>query len=573
MRLNRKGITTIEILICFVIVVIITISMYSVVSAYNEKRLLENYKEQITSYKNILTKEIQDDLIKVGLTAARYSREVVNATGTSIPVKNVYTVDMDLRDGTKRRLVVEQTLTKSSYHPSGYANGSTSVNDEFMILYGAHNSDSDKLVEYALPDLGSYQVEETGAIAQDLSINNVLINIYDEKVLSIYIGFYHPELGTRYAIDLIGLIDFSFTGAEFMNPDSVYYSITYELNGGRYPAGITNPFIYSSNSGVIINNPVRDGYHFTGWTGSNGPDPQKDLYLSIGSTGDKSFSANWAANHAYFLYHVLPDETLEYSTVHTNGDGTHSYWVLNENGYIVRIQDGYDPLLVNNKKDIVANNMNLNDYNNPGFIYISKPGYKAVDGAEWLCESGCKDSGMTFPHSKFNFDANNYCNANAGDCQFVIRVNWTKETYTITYDLVDGVVNGTNPDSFQIDSGMITIINPSKEGYTFDGWTGTDLTDPTKFLQIPTGSYGDRSYTANWTPIEYTITYDLDGGVLAVENPSTYNITTLNFSLNVPTKMEKTFKGWTGSNGTTPEKNVTIARGSTGNRHYVANWE
>lgn len=195
-KLNNKGITTIEVLICFILVVIITVSMYATVSGFNEKKIVEGYKEEIYDYKNILTKDIQDDFIKIGLTHANYEK-TINGDMT------VHTVTCNLRDGTTRKLVVEQTLASSSYH----IGGSTTSDDRFMIKYGP----SDDLVEYPLPDLGSYK-NEYGHTVQDLSINNVLISIDDNNVLSIYIGFYHSELATRYAINIVCPIDYISSG-------------------------------------------------------------------------------------------------------------------------------------------------------------------------------------------------------------------------------------------------------------------------------------------------------------------------------------------------------------------------
>lgn len=40
-----------------------------------------------------------------------------------------------------------------------------------------------------------------------------------------------------------------------------------------------------------------------------------------------------------------------------------------------------------------------------------------------------------------------------------------------------------------------------------------------------------------------------------------------------PERIGYDFIGWTGSNGTTPEKNVTLKSGSMGDKHYTANWE
>ena len=211
-KLNNKGITTIEVLICFVLIVIITVSIYATISNFNEKKVLESYKEQILNYKNLLTKDIQDDLIKVGLIHARFERK--NENGKAIT--NVY---FDLKDGTQRKLVVEQRYAASQYHPGGSIND----NDYFMIKYGTPND----LIERPLPDVGSYgydgylkepcDIDDPNKSAScnkiaNFSINNVLLDITDDNVLSIYIGFYHPDFATKYAINIVCPIDYASSG-------------------------------------------------------------------------------------------------------------------------------------------------------------------------------------------------------------------------------------------------------------------------------------------------------------------------------------------------------------------------
>ena len=203
-RLNNKGITTIEVLVCFVLVVIITVSMYATVSSFNRRRILEQYKEELVSYKNLLTKEIQDDFIKIGLVAAKYKRDVVNEGSGKGRV--TYTVNCDLKDGSKRILRITQHLAKSSYHP----NGTPNIDDYFMIEYGKKEDD---LMEYPIPDLGSYE-DEAGHVIKDLSINNIYIDITQYNVLSIYIGFYHPELTTRYGISITCPINYIASGSD-----------------------------------------------------------------------------------------------------------------------------------------------------------------------------------------------------------------------------------------------------------------------------------------------------------------------------------------------------------------------
>lgn len=42
--------------------------------------------------------------------------------------------------------------------------------------------------------------------------------------------------------------------------------------------------------------PVKTGYTFAGWTGSNGDTPQTTVKISAHSTGEKSYTANWVPN-------------------------------------------------------------------------------------------------------------------------------------------------------------------------------------------------------------------------------------------------------------------------------------
>ena len=82
-----------------------------------------------------------------------------------------------------------------------------------------------------------------------------------------------------------------------------------------------------------------------------------------------------------------------------------------------------------------------------------------------------------------------------------LYAQWTANTYSITYDLAGGSVATANPTSYSIESNNFTLANPTRTGYTFAGWTGTDLNEPTMEVTILTGSFGDRTYTATWTDV------------------------------------------------------------------------
>ena len=160
--------------------------------------------------------------------------------------------------------------------------------------------------------------------------------------------------------------------------------------------------------------------------------------------------------------------------------------------------------------------------------------------------------------------ANYTANANV-----TLYAKWTAVNYTIGYTLNGGTVS-TNPTGYTIETNTITLNNPTKDGYTFKGWTGSNGNTPQTTVQIAKGSTGNKTYTANWTPITYKITYDLAGG--SGLNVESYDIETATFQLTAPTRLGYTFIGWTGSNGDVPQPIVQIATGSTGNKNYTANW-
>ena len=79
-----------------------------------------------------------------------------------------------------------------------------------------------------------------------------------------------------------------------------------------------------------------------------------------------------------------------------------------------------------------------------------------------------------------------------------LTAQWTVSQYTITYNLAGGTVEG-NPDTYTIETVAFTLKNPTKSGYTFTGWSGTGLDGENNMtVTIPTGSTGNRIYTAHW---------------------------------------------------------------------------
>ncbi len=329
---------------------------------------------------------------------------------------------------------------------------------------------------------------------------------------------------------------------------------------------VTGGGTYDSGTTATLTATATEGYHFQKW--SNGV---TDNPYSFIVTGAANLVASFAPNQ-YKMTFVLDNgeedivKTLDYKselkapenvtkkghsftgwnpevpTTVPLGDKTYTaQWKVNQ--YTMTF------VLGNGEKDVVI----TQDYGTP-LVAPETPIRKGYTFAGW---SPAVDA--TIPAENKTFTA-----------------QWTLGTYTITYDLNGGALaeGVTNPASYTTESESFTLNNPTYTGYTFAGWTGTDLEEPTKTVTIAKGSAGNRSYKATWTPITYTITYDLDGGALAegVTNPESYTTESGSITLNNPIRTGYTFAGWTGTDLTEATTTVLIANGSIGNRSYKATW-
>lgn len=101
------------------------------------------------------------------------------------------------------------------------------------------------------------------------------------------------------------------------------------------------------------------------------------------------------------------------------------------------------------------------------------------------------ETGKEYRWDAFDFETNfNYKD-------ITIETVYDFINYTLTFNLNDGEFATSVPSTYTIED-EIQIPNPTKEGYKFLGWTGSDLTENTFELVIATGSMGNKEYSANW---------------------------------------------------------------------------
>lgn len=112
-------------------------------------------------------------------------------------------------------------------------------------------------------------------------------------------------------------------------------------------------------------------------------------------------------------------------------------------------------------------------------------------------------------------------------------------------------------------------------GYGFDSWAYEAIgTTPVLEDEMTEAANPQAEYNvyAQWVPVEYNLTYELDGGENHIDNPDTYDITTADIMLEQPTKDTFTFDGWYDNAELTGSGILVIPVGSTGDVTLFAKW-
>ena len=360
----------------------------------------------------------------------------------------------------------------------------------------------------------------------------------------------------------------------------IYYSVTYELNGGS-SSSISLRSSYTINDTFTIPSPFRTGYTFKGWSmNENLSNAKIDYKVEQGTTGNLKFYAKWEGNQYLVTYDV----------------------------------NGGDPLANDTQQVTFGQNTALAEPTRTGYNF-----------AGWYNNSSKVNNG------EWNI---------AKDV--TLSAKWEAIQYPIRYELDGGTNDANNPYNYTIESETITLGNPQKEGYTFTGWTGEGVDSPAFALSIPHGSTGEKSFAAHWGANTYTVTYDVNGGnpiadnvkdyifdsnVALLEttrpgyvfagwyygeklvtsgpwkiadnatlvarwsivdfnvqynlnngnndqaNPASYTYDDETITLNDATRTGYTFLGWTSAEVSTPTKGIQIVHNSTGDKLFTANWQ
>ena len=288
------------------------------------------------------------------------------------------------------------------------------------------------------------------------------------------------------------------------------YAITYDLDGGTVN-GLKSAYTVETND-FTLPEPTKTGFTFKGWTGSNGSTPQKSVTVSKGSSGTKSYKANWEGiTYTYTVaYRSTSGKSLGSTTVQGFLGDTKTVTLPAKTGY--KTPDNVSVVFdtVGSKTVTVTYepiNYNISFVKNGGTYSEPAIQYNIESSEIVLGNAYMAGAGFLGWYDNASFNGSRILSIPTGSTgNKTFYAKFSVDSYSITYYLDEGTMNG-GLTTYTVNTTTFNLPTPTKTGYTFKGWTGTGLSGNTMTVTIPQGSTGDREYTAHWEINEYTYTF------------------------------------------------------------------
>ena len=335
------------------------------------------------------------------------------------------------------------------------------------------------------------------------------------------------------------------------------FAINYALDGGTNSEKNPNEYV-PEKLPLLLENPTKSGYKFVGWYDNENLTGEAITEISAGTMGDVTLYAKWNALDYRISYELNGGTNAENPDGYDVSDLPVSLhapsrtgyifkgWYMGENRVLAIPVGTTGNVVVSAKWEPITYTI---DFDTNG-------GLPTLSSIEYTIES---DSFTLQEITKVGYTFDGWYNGETkvteittgtyGNMTLVAK--WTADLYTISYDLADGVNSPENPTSYTIESGLITLKDPTREGYTFAGWYNGEQLVTT----IDSNTLENISLTAKWTVNSYKLTFDVDGNL--TEKTFKYGETVV--AIENPTKVGHTFAGWSKEiPETMPANDITV---------------
>lgn len=335
------------------------------------------------------------------------------------------------------------------------------------------------------------------------------------------------------------------------------FAINYVLDGGTNSENNPNEYV-PEKLPLLLENPNKSGYKFVGWYDNENFTGESITEISAGTMGDVTLYAKWNALDYRISYELNGGTNAENPDGYDVSDLPVSLHAPSRTGYIFKgwymgknrvlaIPVGTTGnVVVSAKWEPITYTIDFDT--NGGLPTLSSIDYTIESDSFTLQE--ITKAGYTFD-GWYNGETKvtEITTGTYGNMTLVAK--WTADLYTISYDLADGVNSPENPTSYTIESGLITLKDPTRVGYTFVGWYNGEQLVTT----IDSNTLENISLTAKWTVNSYKLTFDVDGNLTEKNFKYGESVT----AIENPTKVGHIFAGWSEElPETMPANDITV---------------
>lgn len=278
------------------------------------------------------------------------------------------------------------------------------------------------------------------------------------------------------------------------------FEINYVLDGGTNSENNPNEYV-PEKLPLLLENPNKSGYKFVGWYDNENFTGESITEISAGTMGDVTLYAKWNALDYRISYELNGGTNAENPDGYDVSDLPVSLhapsrtgyifkgWYMGENRVLAIPVGTTGNVVVSAKWEPITYTIDFDT--NGGLPTLSSIDYTIESDSFTLQE--ITKVGYTFD-GWYNGETKvtEITTGTYGNMTLVAK--WTADLYTISYDLADGVNSPENPTSYTIESGLITLKDPTKEGYTFTGWYNGEQLVTT----IDSNALENISITAKW---------------------------------------------------------------------------
>lgn len=154
-----------------------------------------------------------------------------------------------------------------------------------------------------------------------------------------------------------------------------------------------------------------------------------------------------------------------------------------------------------------------------------------------------------------------------------VKAIYTPIEYTISFISDDSVVATKKYDVEK----SVDFDNISKQHYVFNGWYADENCSGESVANLAVGNFGDKSFYAKWSAVEYFVTFHTYDGTNAESNTNCddkykYTVESDSLTLGSPVKSNYSFGGWYVNENFEGESVAMIVKGASGNLDLYAKW-